>query len=181
MKTIIGRTLVAVAMSGAVLLAGCRDTATVAATAAATPGGTLVNCGEGRQALVRPVTNGAPGTTQVECVAVAPTYTPASYAFANQAYVQPALAPAVVEPYRAPAGDRIYRAAPAPRVTRARYEQPRARTRSWKKSALIIGGSAAGGAGIGAIIDGGSGAKKGAVIGGVAGVVYDIATRNKNP
>jgi hypothetical protein len=51
--------------------------------------------------------------------------------------------------------------------------------RTWKKSALIIGGSAAGGAGVGAILDGGSGAKKGAVVGGLAGVVYDLATRNK--
>jgi hypothetical protein len=51
--------------------------------------------------------------------------------------------------------------------------------RSWKKSALIIGGSAAGGAGLGAIVDGKGGAKKGAVIGGIGGLVYDLATRNK--
>jgi hypothetical protein len=51
--------------------------------------------------------------------------------------------------------------------------------RSWKKSALIIGGSAAGGAGVGALLGGGSGAKKGALVGGIGGLVYDLATRNK--
>jgi hypothetical protein len=32
---------------------------------------------------------------------------------------------------------------------------------------------------VGAILDGGSGAKKGAVVGLVGGVVYDIATRDR--
>src|SRR5262249_57017151 len=53
-------------------------------------------------------------------------------------------------------------------------------TRSWKKSAIIIGGSTAAGAGVGAILDGKSGAKKGAVVGLIGGTVYDIATRNKH-
>jgi hypothetical protein len=44
---------------------------------------------------------------------------------------------------------------------------------------VIIGGSTAAGAGVGAILDGGSGAKKGAVVGLVGGVVYDIATRDR--
>jgi outer membrane lipoprotein SlyB len=68
----------------------------------------------------------------------------------------------------------------SPTYRTAAYEpRPVQTTRSWKKSALIIGGGAAAGAGLGAVIDGGSGAKKGAVIGGVAGTVYDLATRNK--
>jgi hypothetical protein len=53
------------------------------------------------------------------------------------------------------------------------------RGRTWKKSAAIIGGSTAAGAGVGALLDGGSGAKKGAVAGLVGGVVYDIATRSR--
>src|SRR6185295_6204802 len=40
-----------------------------------------------------------------------------------------------------------------------RYRTVRREPRSWKKSALIIGGGAAGGAGLGAILGGGSGAK----------------------
>ena len=59
------------------------------------------------------------------------------------------------------------------------YRGEPTQTRSWKKSALIIGGATAGGAGVGAILDGKSGAKKGAVVGLVGGTVYDIATRNK--
>ncbi len=53
-------------------------------------------------------------------------------------------------------------------------------TRSWKKSAIIIGGSTAAGAGVGAILDGKSGAKKGAVVGLLGGTIYDIATRTKH-
>jgi hypothetical protein len=51
--------------------------------------------------------------------------------------------------------------------------------RSWEKEALIIGGSAAGGAGIGALAGGKKGAAIGAASGGVAGLIYDLSTRNK--
>jgi hypothetical protein len=53
-------------------------------------------------------------------------------------------------------------------------ERPR---RSWKKSAAIIGGSAALGAGAGKVV--GGSAKRGAVVGGIGGVVYDLATRDR--
>jgi hypothetical protein len=69
-----------------------------------------------------------------------------------------------------------YEPRPYPRTT----TRPVAtRGRTWKKSAVIIGGSTAAGAGVGALLNGGSGAKKGAVVGLVGGVVYDIATRNR--
>jgi hypothetical protein len=51
--------------------------------------------------------------------------------------------------------------------------------RSWEKEALIIGGSSAAGAAIGGIAGGGKGAGIGAISGGAAGVIYDMATRNK--
>ena len=51
--------------------------------------------------------------------------------------------------------------------------------RSGKKSALIIGGSAAGGAITGALIGGKKGAVIGGLIGGGAGTVYDRKTRKK--
>jgi hypothetical protein len=51
--------------------------------------------------------------------------------------------------------------------------------RSTKDEILIIGGSAAAGAGIGALAGGKKGAAVGALSGGVAGLVYDLATRNK--
>lgn len=126
----------------------------------------LVDCGPGRQAVTRPVVVAQQVVPQVECVAlVAP---------AAPTVVRPVTRSRAVQPtYTRYAPDRVVDSFDEPRETVVK--QPR----SWKKSALIIGGSAAGGAGIGAIFDGGKGAKKGAVIGGVAGVVYDIATRNK--
>ena len=49
--------------------------------------------------------------------------------------------------------------------------------RSWQKEAIIIGGSTAAGAGIGAIAGGKKGAAIGAISGGVAGLIYDMKTR----
>jgi hypothetical protein len=54
---------------------------------------------------------------------------------------------------------------PAPRI------EPR---RSWKKRALVIGGSAGAGAGVGAIAGGKKGALIGAAIGGGAGTLYEV-------
>ncbi len=53
------------------------------------------------------------------------------------------------------------------------------RRRSARKSAAIVGGSALGGAAIGALAGGGKGAAIGAVAGGGAGLVYDRATHKK--
>lgn len=60
-------------------------------------------------------------------------------------------------------------------------DEPRVetKTRSKKKSAAIIGGSAAAGAAIGAIAGGGKGAAIGAIAGGAGGLVYDRATAKK--
>ena len=72
-----------------------------------------------------------------------------------------------------------YRAA-AYRPYRTQYETPyrvaRPR-RSWAKSALIIGGSAGTGAGIGGIVNGGKGALIGAALGGGAGTLYEVQKR----
>ena len=53
------------------------------------------------------------------------------------------------------------------------------RKRSLKKELLIVGGGAGGGAAIGALAGGGKGAGIGALTGGAAGLIYDLATRNK--
>jgi hypothetical protein len=72
------------------------------------------------------------------------------------------------------------------RVTRASAPVQRERVvvreeapegRSWKKTALIIGGSAASGAGVGAIVDGKKGALIGAAIGGGAASIYESTKR----
>jgi hypothetical protein len=49
--------------------------------------------------------------------------------------------------------------------------------RSWGKSALVIGGSAATGAGIGGIVDGKKGALVGAALGGGAGSLFEATKR----
>ena len=59
----------------------------------------------------------------------------------------------------------------APRASAARVEQRPGR--NWKKTALVIGGSTATGAGVGAIVGGKKGALIGAAIGGGASTLYE--------
>jgi len=68
----------------------------------------------------------------------------------------------------------------APRVTPARVVRTaparveRASGRDWKKTAMIIGGTTAAGAGLGAIFGGKKGALIGAAIAGGAGTIYEV-------
>jgi hypothetical protein len=98
---------------------------------------------------------------------------------------------------RATATRTVYRTAtPAPRATRTVVrDEPRAIVReevstvatqeevsspderSWKKTAMIIGGSAASGAGVGGIVKGKKGALIGAAIGGGAASIYEATRR----
>ena len=89
-----------------------------------------------------------------------PAYAYPSYVSATQAVARPM--PAVITE-------------PAPRrVTRA-VEGPR---RNWGKTALVIGGSTAAGAGVGGILGGKKGALIGAAIGGGASTIFE-STRGK--
>ena len=71
-------------------------------------------------------------------------------------------------------GGNGYRERYRTRYTAHRIER---RHRSWGKSALIIGGSAGTGAGIGGIVDGRKGALIGAAIGGGAASLYEGGRR----
>jgi hypothetical protein len=66
-----------------------------------------------------------------------------------------------------------------PTVVDTRREPPHKEKRSWEKDAMIIGGSAGAGTAIGAIAGGKKGAAVGASAGGIGGLIYDLATRNK--
>jgi hypothetical protein len=68
----------------------------------------------------------------------------------------------------------------SPAVVERRPDRPHARKRSWEKEALIIGGSAGAGTLIGAAAGGKKGAVVGATAGGIGGLIYDMATRDKN-
>jgi hypothetical protein len=166
---------------------------------------TLVNCGEGRQALV--FTDPRTGQSQVQCVGAeagltAGAMTPGMATAMPVSQFVPAIVPAQPAPQQVVYRDPVV---PATRSTARRSSAPRARTasnstysaaepsysrgsavepvqqgRSWKKSAIIIGGSTAAGAGVGAVMGGKSGAVKGGVVGLLGGTIYDIATRNKH-
>lgn len=106
---------------------------------------------------------------QYPAQAVAYQYVPASYAAAPASYATP-VSMQVVQP--APA----VRTVTAPRRTVVRTVD-RAPKRDWKKTALVIGGSTAGGAGLGGIFGGKKGALIGAAIGGGASTLFE-ATRH---
>jgi hypothetical protein len=79
-------------------------------------------------------------------------------------------------PYRPMVQSAAYEPASRPRQA-VRAGEANSGTRSWQKEAVIIGGGAAAGAGIGAIAGGKKGAAIGAISGGVAGLIYDLKTR----
>jgi hypothetical protein len=171
---------------------------------------TLVNCGEGRQAMV--YSDPRTGASQVQCVAAegfTPSLMPSGVAGAMPVSQ---FAPAIVSPAQPAVQERVvyrdrpvaqpaYRSASrsSSRATASRTSsadtypaaepaysrgststvEPVQKDRSWKKSAVIIGGATAAGAGAGAVLGGKDGAKKGAVVGLLGGTIYDIATRNK--
>ena len=165
---------------------------------------TLVNCGEGRQALV--FTDPRTGQSQVQCVGAEAAFTnsamtPGMASAMPVSQFVPAIVPAQQAPqvvYRDPvvpaarstarrssaspvrtASNSTYSTA-EPSYSRGSAVEPAQQGRSWKKSAIIIGGSTAAGAGVGAVMGGKSGAVKGGVVGLLGGTIYDIATRNKH-
>jgi hypothetical protein len=73
----------------------------------------------------------------------------------------------------------VYRSAPVQgrEVVRDEREVVREDDRSWSKTAMVIGGSAAGGAGVGGIVGGKKGALIGAAIGGGAASIYEATQR----
>lgn len=94
-----------------------------------------------------------------------PAYTTASRPMVAYPSAQPVVyqtAPPVAAPV----------AAPAPRRAASRSVDDKP-ARGWKKSAMIIGGSSAAGAGIGGILGGKKGALIGAAIGGGASTIYE--------
>ena len=144
----------------------------------------VVSCEPTQRTLVRPVVVNGATISQIECISTA-----AAPLTAQVADVAPAPVPQYRPVRTAPV---VYedlpdaRVVPATRpatVTPARqvvYREPVRRTRTVKKSAIIIGSSAGAGAGVGALIGGKKGALIGAAIGGGGATLWDQITRNKN-
>ena len=170
---------------------GTRQTGTVAAQAlTANQAGSpvVVSCEPHQRTVVRPTVVNGTAMSQVECVAAQP----AAYAQDTAAAPIPASQYASA-PAARPANDDYYRTgetrivqAPAPRRSVAHpvsarqvvYDEvPVRRTRSVKKSAIIIGSSAGVGAGVGAAVGGKKGALIGAAIGGGSAAIWDQITR----
>jgi hypothetical protein len=86
--------------------------------------------------------------------------------------VRPVAARTAYDPYvePAPAPRRVVTSAPRT-ATRVVEREPK---RDWKKTAMLIGGTTAAGAGVGAIFGGKKGALIGAAIGGGAGTLYEV-------
>ena len=132
----------------------------------------MLSCEAQQQAVVRHTIVNNELQVAMQCIgagaAVPAGYAPGGYA--------PGIEPAA---YRVPqpiyASDPVYvaparvRTVAAPPVTTARVEPKR----NWKKTALVIGGSAGAGAGVGAIAGGKKGALIGAAIGGGAASLFE--------
>ena len=159
--------------------------------AAAQPGApVIVSCEPHQRTLVRPVVVNGATVQQVECVAAEQTQAaayaqPAGYAASAYAPAAPVVQRVVRQaaPARVVYDDiedaRVIRTSTA-RPVRTRqvvYQEPVAKKRSVKKSAAIIGSSAAVGAGIGALAKGKKGALIGAAIGGGGAAIWDQITR----
>ena len=88
---------------------------------------------------------------------------------------------AAVTPVRqtrpAPARRTVYRSAPTTQREVVRDEDARPQ-RSWTKTAMVIGGTSAGSAGIGGLLGGKKGALIGAAIGGGAASIYEARKRD---
>jgi hypothetical protein len=117
-----------------------------------------VQCAPGQRAVVRQVPTPQGTMADVQCVS----------AYGDDMVAWNGYAPAAGSPRVVPA---VYSPAPQRVVYRDRVE--RRSGRSWKKSALVIGGSAGAGAGVGAIAGGKKGALIGAAIGGGAATLYE--------
>jgi len=137
-----------------------------------------VGCEPHEAAVVQPVSLGGTPVLATRCVVVSerPSMVEPGPAMTTGALtgvppVQPVYA-SQYAPVQAPAA--------APRVVREvrTVERPARSGRSWQKSALIIGGSAATGAGVGGLIGGKKGALIGTAIGGGGSAIYE-ATRHR--
>src|SRR5688572_11037529 len=119
--------------------------------------------------------------TQVDAFTQSPAFAQTvdgQFVPANSTALRPVAAPVAAAPVRqAAARQQTVSRTAAPVQRRVVVEEDRQPQRSWTKTAMIIGGSAASGAGVGGIVDGKKGALIGAAIGGGAASIYEATRR----
>jgi hypothetical protein len=181
--------IAAIAAIGAFLLLRDAETSELARGA-----DVAVSCGAAQRAVVRQtVTDGLPHV-DIQCVDGVvegqaasyvvdqsgrvtrifdeePTERIAAYTRVARAELEPALTPAIYQPAQAAAP----RVAAAPVRARAPVVK---KGPSWQKRALVIGGTAGAGAGIGALVGGKKGALIGAAVGGGGAALVDALKRD---
>ena len=108
----------------------------------------------------------APWAMSAQNAQIAAPYAPGTALVANEFGQPVAVRPANIVTSRASVAPRRVATAPA---------KPK---RSWQKTALVIGGSAGAGAGIGGMVKGGKGALIGAALGGGAAAIYEAIKRH---
>jgi len=128
-----------------------------------------VDCGEGREALLEPFDVDGTTSFKVRCVDTEET---------RRTRVVSHPAPAPVVALRPPPPEPEVHM-PESAVDEIEVDEADD-SRSWKESAVVIGGAAGAGAGIGAIAKGKKGAAVGAAIGAASGAVYELLKRDKN-
>jgi len=148
---------------------------TRAGSTATTNAPTMVQCEPQQEAVLRRSIVAGREVAEVTCVSRTPAE--ASYYDGRSAYnqsdivTQPVVRTQTVQPR--PVRQVVYRERPV-----AASRQVDVKKRSWKKTALVIGGTTAAGAGVGAIAGGKKGALIGAAIGGGGATIYEAIKRN---
>ncbi len=136
------------------------------------PASTAIECEPHQELVLHRAIVAGREVAQVSCAPRAVAAYPAPVYLAQAGYEQPvAVQPDIVQ--RPVVPTQTVR----PRTQRVVQEEVQPK-RSWKKSALIIGGAAGAGAGVGAIAGGKKGALIGAAIGGGSGAIYEAIKRN---
>jgi hypothetical protein len=137
---------------------------------------TMVQCEPQQDAVLRRSIVAGREVAEVTCVSRTPLAAEAAYFDGRSAYsqsdivTQPVVRTQTVQ--RQPARQVVYRDRPV-----AAARQADVKKRSWKKTALVIGGGTAAGAGVGALAGGKKGALIGAAIGGGGASVYELIKR----
>ena len=143
----------------------------------------LVNCGPYQRTLVRTTyLNGQP-VAQIDCVPAESENLTGAAQYQAQQFAPQQFAP-VAQPVVYQPAPRVVRTVSTPAPVRTRTVQrpvyaERKPVRSKTKSAVIIGSTAAAGAGVGALMGGKKGAIIGAVAGGGGALIWDQVTRRQ--